>query len=57
MVETEGKIKITSNENETLLSIFNVVDADKGEYECVIRTQYGQHSEKVQLRVKGVNLV
>lgn len=53
LVETDGKIKIISNENETILSILNVVDSDKGEYECVVNTQHGTHSEKVQLRVKG----
>ena len=53
LVEIDGKIKIISNENETTLSILNVADSDKGEYECVVNTQYGTHSEKVQLRVKG----
>lgn len=50
--DIEGKLTITSNENETSLVISNVVEADKGEYECHVKNLYGQHSERIQLRVK-----
>lgn len=53
LTEIADKLTITNNQNETVLTISNVVDADKGEYECHLRNQWGEHSEKVQLRVKG----
>lgn len=55
ITNVEGKIFINSNENETVLTISNVAHSDKGEYECMISNEYGSHSEKLQLRVKGIH--
>lgn len=56
LVDVEGKVKIVSNGNETTLTLSQVVDADKGQYECHVSTKHGEHSQVLQLRVKGMLL-
>lgn len=47
------RFNITNNENSTLLLIKAVTDEDGGDYECVLTNKFGEHSEKIQLRVKS----
>jgi hypothetical protein len=51
LVQDESyEIKDTSN--TTSLTIKKAKDTDKGDYICKASNKYGEHSEKIQLRVK-----
>jgi len=52
LTDLEGKFKIVSTDNETVLTIMKVAEADKGEYHCRVKNRFGEHSEKLNLRVK-----
>lgn len=54
--KTEGstnRYKVESTDKGTTLTIDKVTEADKGMYECVLKNKHGEHSEKINLRVKS----
>ena len=48
-----GSIVIESKDNNTMLTLKEVKEEDKGEYKCLLKNKYGEHSETVNLRVKS----
>jgi len=53
-VLTDDRVQIdeSSQHDETKLNISRLVMDDKGEYECLLINEFGEHSEKIVLRVK-----
>lgn len=47
-----SKYQIVNNANSSQLTILDVVDADKGKYNCLASNDIGSHTETIQLRVK-----
>lgn len=52
-LSNDDSYQIDSNATETTLTIKNVNDAHKGEYQCVLTNKHGKHSENINLRVKS----
>jgi hypothetical protein len=52
-LSNDDNYQIDSNATETTLTIKNVNDQHKGEYQCVLKNKHGQHSENINLRVKS----
>ena len=52
-LSNDDSYQIDSSANETTLTIKNVDEKHKGEYECILDNGLGTHSEKINLRVKS----
>jgi hypothetical protein len=49
----DNRFKATSEDKTATLTIAKVTETDKGIYECVLKNKHGEHSEKINLRVKS----
>jgi len=52
-IQNDTKFEVTNEGTDTYLKVNKVSYDDKGFYKCVLTNQYGQHEQKIQLRVKG----
>ncbi|CAF0910015.1 unnamed protein product [Brachionus calyciflorus] len=51
-IKPDDRYSIVNTENTTTLTFKNVQQDDKGEYECELRNDYGEHKEIIKIRVK-----
>ncbi len=52
-IKNDTKYEILSEESDTFLRINKVSYDDKGFFKCVLKNEFGEHEQEIQLRVKG----
>ena len=50
----DSRLEINSTNDLSTLKIKSVLDADKGNYKCTAKSNFGVHNEVIRLRVKGI---
>ena len=56
VLETEGNsttVEVKKDTHESLLTIQNLDDKQKGRYKCIASNKHGSHSRTITLRIKG----